>query len=49
MPLKNVELLTLDRRIRRARKLLGFSQKAFATKSGLDRVIWEEWSAGTSI
>ena len=37
MPLKNVELLTLGRRIRRARKLLGFSQKAFATKSGLDR------------
>ena len=37
MPLNNVELLTLGRRIRRARKLLGFSQKAFATKSGLDR------------
>ena len=37
MPLKNVELLTLGRRIRRARKLLGFSQKAFATKSVLDR------------
>ena len=33
MPLKNVELLRLGR----ARKLLGFSQKAFATKSGLDR------------
>ena len=37
MPLKNVELLTLGRRIRRARKLSGFGQKAFATKSGLDR------------
>ena len=37
MPLKNIELLTLGRRVRRARKLLGFSQKAFATKSGLDR------------
>ena len=35
--LKNVELVRLGRRIRRARKLLGFNQKSFATKCGLDR------------
>jgi transcriptional regulator with XRE-family HTH domain len=35
--LKNVELVTLGHRIRRARKLLGFSQKDFSTKCGLDR------------
>jgi transcriptional regulator with XRE-family HTH domain len=35
--LKNVELVRLGRRIRRARKLLGFTQKSFATKCGLDR------------
>jgi transcriptional regulator with XRE-family HTH domain len=34
---KNVELVRLGRRIRRARKLLGFSQKGFATECGLDR------------
>jgi transcriptional regulator with XRE-family HTH domain len=33
---KNVELSTLGRRIRRARKLLGFSQKDFSMKCGLD-------------
>ena len=37
MPLKKVELLRLGRRIRRERQLLGFSQKGFATKCGLDR------------
>ena len=35
--LKNVELVKLGHRIRRARKLLGFSQKDFSTKCGLDR------------
>jgi transcriptional regulator with XRE-family HTH domain len=34
---KNVELSTLGQRIRRARKLLGFSQKDFSMKCGLDR------------
>jgi ribosome-binding protein aMBF1 (putative translation factor) len=34
---KNVELSTLGRRIRRARKLLGFSQKDFSMKCGLDK------------
>jgi transcriptional regulator with XRE-family HTH domain len=37
MHLKKVELSRLGHRIRRARKLLGFSQKGFATKCGLDR------------
>jgi len=37
VPLKKVELLRLGRRIRRERQLLGFSQKGFATKCGLDR------------
>jgi transcriptional regulator with XRE-family HTH domain len=37
MPLKNVELVKLGHRIRRARKLLGFSQKDFSAKCGLDR------------
>jgi transcriptional regulator with XRE-family HTH domain len=37
VPLKKVELSRLGRRIRRERKLLGFSQKGFATKCGLDR------------
>jgi transcriptional regulator with XRE-family HTH domain len=32
-----IELLTLGRRVRKARKLLGFSQKGFATRCGLDR------------
>ena len=32
-----IELLKLGRCIRVARKLLGFSQKDFATKCGLDR------------
>src|SRR5258707_6474237 len=35
--LKNVELVKLGHRIRRARKLLGFSQRDFSTKCGLDR------------
>jgi len=35
--LKNVELVKLGHRIRRARKLLGFSQKDFSAKCGLDR------------
>ncbi len=37
MQLKNVELLKLGHRIRRARKLLGFSQKGFSAKCGFDR------------
>ena len=37
MQLKNVELVKLGHRIRRARKLLGFSQKDFSAKCGLDR------------
>ena len=37
MQLKNVELAKLGHRIRRARKLLGFSQKDFSAKCGLDR------------
>jgi transcriptional regulator with XRE-family HTH domain len=37
MHLKKVELSRLGHRIRRTRKLLGFSQKGFATKCGLDR------------
>ena len=37
VPLKKVELSRLGRRIRRERKLLGFNQKGFATKCGLDR------------
>jgi len=37
MPLKNVELVRLGGRIRHARKLLGFSQKDFSAKCGLDR------------
>ena len=37
MQLKNVELVKLGQRIRRARKLLGFSQKDFSAKCGLDR------------
>ena len=37
MPLKNVDLLTLGSRIRRARMSKGFSQKRFAMKCGLDR------------
>jgi transcriptional regulator with XRE-family HTH domain len=32
-----IEVLTLGRRIRVARKLLGFSQKDFAARCGLDR------------
>ncbi len=35
--LKKVELSRLGHRIRRTRKLLGFSQKGFATNCGLDR------------
>ena len=37
VPLKNVELLKLGYRIRGARKVLGYSQKVFAAKCGLDR------------
>ena len=37
MPLKNVELLKLGYRIRGARKVLGYTQKIFAAKCGLDR------------
>jgi DNA-binding XRE family transcriptional regulator len=37
VPLKKVELSRLGRRIRRARKLLGFSQQGFAAKCGLER------------
>jgi len=37
MSLKNVELVRLGGRIRYARKLLGFSQKDFSAKCGLDR------------
>ena len=40
--LKNIELLKLGYRIRGARKVLGYSQKVFAAKCGLDGVIWEE-------
>ena len=35
--LKNIELLKLGYRIRGARKVLGYSQKVFAAKCGLDR------------
>ena len=35
--LKNVELLRLGYRIRRARKIAGYSQKGFAAKCGLNR------------
>jgi DNA-binding XRE family transcriptional regulator len=35
--LKKIELSRLGHRIRRARKLLGVSQKGFATTCGLDR------------
>jgi transcriptional regulator with XRE-family HTH domain len=35
--LKNIELLKLGYRIRGARKVLGYSQKFFAAKCGLDR------------
>ena len=34
--LKKIELLSLGRRIRRARNLLGFSETVLATASGLD-------------
>jgi DNA-binding XRE family transcriptional regulator len=34
---EQIELLRLGRRIRRARKLLGFNQKAFASKCELNR------------
>jgi DNA-binding XRE family transcriptional regulator len=37
VPLKNVELLKLGYRIRGARKVLGYTQKIFAAKCGLDR------------
>ena len=37
VPLKNIELLKLGYRIRGARKVLGYSQKVFAVKCGLDR------------
>jgi DNA-binding XRE family transcriptional regulator len=37
VPLKNIELLKLGYRIRGARKVLGYSQKVFAAKCGLDR------------
>ena len=37
VPLKNIELLKLGYRIRAARKVLGYSQKVFAAKCGLDR------------
>jgi DNA-binding XRE family transcriptional regulator len=37
MPIKKVELFRLGRRLRRARKLLGLSQGAFAMRCGLDR------------
>jgi transcriptional regulator with XRE-family HTH domain len=37
MPLKNVDLLTLGSRIRKARMSKGFSQTGFAMKCGLDR------------
>jgi transcriptional regulator with XRE-family HTH domain len=37
VPLKNVELLRLGRRIRQERQLLGFSQEDLATKCELDR------------
>ena len=48
MQLKNVELVKLGHRIRRARKLLGFSQKDFSTKSGLDRSYYDAWLSGKS-
>ena len=35
--LKNIELLKLGYRIRGARKVLGYNQKVFAAKCGLDR------------
>jgi transcriptional regulator with XRE-family HTH domain len=37
MPLKNVELLRLGRRIKASRKLLGRNQKDFCELCGLDR------------
>jgi transcriptional regulator with XRE-family HTH domain len=37
VPLRNIELLKLGYRIRGARKVLGYNQKVFAAKCGLDR------------
>ena len=37
VPLRNIELLKLGYRIRGARKVLGYNQKGFASKCGLDR------------
>ena len=37
VPLKNVELLKLGYRIHGARKVLGYTQKIFAAKCGLNR------------
>jgi transcriptional regulator with XRE-family HTH domain len=37
VPTKNLDLLKLGGRIRRARQFLGYSQKDFGAKCGLDR------------
>jgi hypothetical protein len=44
--LKNVELLELGRRIRRARKLLGFIRRVSPPSADSTGVILEVWNAG---
>jgi hypothetical protein len=41
VPAKNIKLLKLDYRIRRARKILGYNRKVFAAKCGFGSELWE--------